>query len=65
MSSIRYGQQIKMNLDDIEEDEVAEVNGADKFMTVFFVFDSVLENSEMQSNAALELFKKIQSESLN
>ncbi|MFW5903870.1 MAG: hypothetical protein ACOC89_00180 [Candidatus Saliniplasma sp.] len=54
-----------MNLDDIEEDEVAEVDGADKFMTVFFVFDSVLENSEMHSNAALELFKKIQSESLN
>ncbi len=54
-----------MYYDDIEEDEVVEVEGADKFMTVFFVFDSVLENSEMRSNAALELFKKIQSQSLN
>ncbi len=50
-----------------EKDEKidTEVEGAEKFMTVFFVFDSVLENSEMKSNAALELFKKIQSESLN
>ncbi|MGM0404888.1 MAG: hypothetical protein ACQEQM_01940 [Thermoplasmatota archaeon] len=51
--------------DEIDEEEVVTVEGSDKFMTVFFVFDSVLENSEMHSNAALELFKKIQSETLN
>ncbi|MFO7792614.1 MAG: hypothetical protein R6W73_06495 [Candidatus Saliniplasma sp.] len=53
-----------MYFDESDEEDIAEVEESDKFMTVFFVFDSVLENSEMQTNAALELFKKIQSESL-
>ncbi len=51
-------------IDDYKEEDLVEVAGSDRFMTVFFVFDSVLENSEMHSNAALDLFKKIQSESL-
>ncbi len=51
-------------IDDYKEEDLVEVGGSDRFMTVFFVFDSVLENSEMHSNAALDLFKKIQSESL-
>lgn len=49
--------------DEIGEEEI-EFSEADRFMTVFFVFDSVLDKSEMRSQAALELFKKIQSESL-
>ena len=59
------GSRLKMYYDEIDEEEVVAVQGSDKFMTVFFVFDSVLENSEMHSNAALDLFKKIQSETLN
>ncbi|GEM_PF-2583440 len=43
---------------------VVEVNESDEYMTVFFVFDSVLENGGMQSQAALDLFKTIQNESL-
>ncbi|MBS3816770.1 MAG: hypothetical protein KGY76_04315 [Candidatus Thermoplasmatota archaeon] len=46
---------------EIEQDEASE---SDEYMTVFFVFDSVLENSGMQSQTALELFKNIQNESL-
>lgn len=47
----------------IKEDK-ADMTEAEQFMTVFFIFDSVLEKSELESQAALQLFKKIQSESL-
>jgi len=54
-----------MLLDMSEEDlEVREVDESDEYMSVFFVFDSLLENSEMHSQAAVQLFKQIQSESL-
>ncbi len=46
------------------DDEFVEMNESDEYMTVFFVFDSVLENSGMESQAALQLFKDIQNESL-
>ncbi len=50
--------------DEYDEKDISGIGESDRFMTVFFVFDTVLENSEMHSNAALNLFKKIQSESL-
>ncbi|MEF8873554.1 MAG: hypothetical protein V5A88_02660 [Candidatus Thermoplasmatota archaeon] len=46
------------------DDKVEKGSESDEYMTVFFVFDSVLENSGMQSQAALQLFKNIQNESL-
>lgn len=49
--------------DEMDNKEM-EMDEADRFMTVFFVFDSVLDKSEIRSQAALDLFKKIQSESL-
>ncbi len=55
-------------IEDISKEEEKVENkkrvGSDEYMTVFFVFDSVLENSDMQSQMALQLFKKIQSQSL-
>ncbi len=47
-----------------EDMETKKTGGSDDYMTVFFVFDSVLENSDMQSQMALQIFKKIQSQSL-
>ncbi len=44
--------------------QVSTVDKSDEYMTVFFVFDSVLKNSEIQSQAAIELFENIQSQSL-
>ena len=46
------------------EIEVQTVDESDEYTTVFFVFDSVLKNSSMESQAAVELFKNIQSQSL-
>ncbi len=43
---------------------VVQIEGSDEYMTVFFVFDSVLENGGMHSQTLLELFKDIQNESL-
>ncbi len=47
-----------------EEIEVKKADESDEYMSVFFVFDSVLENGGMHSQTALQLFKQIQSESL-
>ncbi len=44
--------------------QVKMADKSDEYMTVFFVFDSVLKNSDIQSQAALELFENIQSQSL-
>lgn len=44
--------------------QVKKADKSDEYTTVFFVFDSVLKNSEIQSQAALELFENIQSQSL-
>ncbi|MEF8832097.1 MAG: hypothetical protein V5A66_01090 [Candidatus Thermoplasmatota archaeon] len=53
-------------LEDISEseEEVQTVDKSDEYKTVFFVFDSVLKNSSMESQAAVQLFKNIQSQSL-
>lgn len=53
-------------LENISEEEIGpgEMDKADEYRNVFFVFDSVLENSEMRSQTALQLFKDIQSETL-
>ncbi|MFP3872687.1 MAG: hypothetical protein ACOCTR_06160 [Candidatus Natronoplasma sp.] len=51
------------NISDMQEGTV-EINESDEYMTVFFVFDSVLENGGMQSQTALQIFKNIQNESL-
>ncbi|MFW6040945.1 MAG: hypothetical protein ACOC85_03830 [Thermoplasmatota archaeon] len=46
------------------EGQDQELSNSEQYMTVFFLFDSVIENSEIHSQAAVELFKKIQLESL-
>lgn len=53
-------------LEDISEEDISvkQVDESDEYMSVFFVFDSVLENSGMHSQTALQLFKNIQNESL-
>ncbi len=45
---------------ELDTQEERQVDRTEQFMTVFFVFDSVLENSAMESQEALELFKRIQ-----
>ena len=52
-----------MQSKDMDEYEI-DIDDSEQFMTVFFLFDSVLQNNEIESQAAIELFKKIQSESL-
>ena len=53
-------------LQTIPEDDLGpkRAEESDEYMSVFFVFDSVLENSGMHSQTALQLFKQIQNESL-
>ena len=53
-------------MEDISETEmeIQTIDESDEYTTVFFVFDSVLKNSGMESQAAVELFKNIQSQSL-
>jgi len=53
-------------IEDISETEmeIQTIDESDEYTTVFFVFDSVLKNSGMESQAAVELFKNIQSQSL-
>lgn len=46
------------------EEEVQPVDKSDEYKTVFFVFDSVLKNSQLESQDAVKLFKNIQSQSL-
>lgn len=41
-----------------------DVDEADQYRTVFFMFDSVIQNGELDSQAALKLFNKIQSDAL-
>ncbi len=41
-----------------------DIDEADQYRTVFFMFDSVLQNGEIDSQAALKLFNKIQSDAL-
>jgi len=45
------------------EIELQIVDESDEYTTVFFVFDSVLKNSGMEAQAAVELFKNIQRQS--
>jgi len=44
--------------------ENEEIDESDQYMTMFFVFDNVVENQDMQAQMALELFKKIQKQTL-
>ncbi|MFP4050198.1 MAG: hypothetical protein ACLFVB_00485 [Thermoplasmata archaeon] len=44
--------------------ENEDIDESDQFMTMFFVFDNVVENGDMQAQMALELFKKIQKQTL-
>ncbi|MFP4000676.1 MAG: hypothetical protein ACLFU5_02100 [Thermoplasmata archaeon] len=56
----------RVMMEEISESDlhVKTAEKSDEYTSVFFVFDSVLKNSEIQSQAALELFKNIQSQSL-
>ncbi|MBS3782104.1 MAG: hypothetical protein KGY66_08420 [Candidatus Thermoplasmatota archaeon] len=53
-----------LETDSKSEIQIQTVDESDEYTTVFFVFDSVLKNSGMESRAAVDLFKNIQSQSL-
>ncbi len=49
---------------DISENNLTLEAQSDDYITMFFLFDSVLENSEIQSQTAIQLFKNIQNQGL-
>lgn len=50
-----------------ENDKIDQGNDqgkSDEYTTMFFVFDSVLESSDIQSQTAIQIFKHIQDQTL-
>lgn len=53
-------------MDDIEVEVIGpQMSEGGQYMTLFFVFDSMVEKMDIESYTAFQLFRKIQNQTLN
>lgn len=50
--------------ENISFDEIGQVEQEEEYTTIFFFFDNLVESRQLTYPIAVELFKKIQTESL-